>query len=321
MNIIVEMMPGALMVATPIVIAALGGLFSERSGVTNIALEGIMAVGAFASATAVYFLEKNNFLLTSGLSGWVSLLFGIIAGTLFSILLAVAAINYRADQTISGTALNMMALGVTVFLCQIIFNQQRTESFMRGISRVKEVPILSNIPIIGDMFFKNIYPTAYVGFILVAVTYFIVFKTPFGLRLRSCGENPQASASVGINVFKMRYIGVLTSGALGGLAGGIMVLTSGTQFTIGSIHGVGFIALAALIFGKWKPLGVLGASIFFGFSQTIGIYAGRIPLLALLPSEFFSAIPYVFTIIALIVFSSKAVGPKAAGEIYDSGKR
>lgn len=318
MSVIVQMVPHALMIATPIIIAALGGMFSERSGIVNIALEGIMMVGAFTAATVTVLLEMQGL---GRSSAWISLIFAIVAGLIYSILLGLAAITFNADQTIAGTALNMLSGGITVYLCQIIFNQQRTETFKNGISRWNNIPVLSEIPIIGDLFFKSIYPTVFIGILLVIVCYYVVFKTPFGLRLRSCGENPQASASMGINVGKMRYIGVLISGALGGLAGGIMVLTMGTQFSSASIHGYGFIAIAALIFGKWNPFGVLGAGVFFGFSQVLGAYASHIPLLNMLPTEFYSAIPYVFTIIALIVFSGKAVGPKAAGEIYDTGKR
>lgn len=317
MNILTQMVPATLMTAAPIIICALGGLFSERSGVVNIALEGMMLVGAFAGASTCYFLELAN---VPG-SGWISLLVGLVAGCVFSLLLALSAINFKADQTIAGTAVNMLSAGVTVYLCQIIFQQQRSNSFGAGVSKIKHIPILGDIPIIGDMFFNNIYPTIFIALVCVLLTFYVVYKTSFGLRLRSCGEHPQASESMGINVYKTRYAGVLISGALGGLAGACMVLTSDTQFTVGSIHGVGFISLAALIFGKWNPFGVLGAGLFFGLSSALGIYASMIPGLNLLPNEFFSAIPYVLTVVALIVFSGKAVGPKAAGEIYDKGKR
>lgn len=317
MKLFYDMFTIALMVAAPIIIAGLGGLFSERSGVVNIALEGIMTIGAFTTATIVVLMEKQ-------IGSWQAITLGLIAacvtGMIFSALHAYASINLKADQTISGTALNLLASGITVYLCQIIFNQQRTHAFVKGITRIS-VPVLKDIPFIGDLFFDNVHPTFYLAILLVFVTYFIVFKTPFGLRLRSCGEFPQASASMGINVYAMRYFGVLTSGVLAGLAGGVMVMTQDVQFTIASIHGFGFIAIAALIFGKWNPFGLLGASLFFGFSQILGLYAKDISFLAKLPNEFFSAFPYALTIVALVVFSGKSVGPKAAGEIYDSGKR
>ncbi len=318
MSILISMVPATLMVATPIIIAALGGLFSERSGIVNICIEGIMMVGGFAGATVCVLLESDP---TFGpYAGWLGLLAGLVVGIIYSLLLAVSTINFKADHTIAGTAINMLAAGITIYLCQIIFGQQRTIAFSKGISKMKKIPLLSDIPVIGQAF-TGIYPTIFIALILVLVTWFVVYKTRFGLRLRSCGENPHAAASMGINVYKTRYAAVMISGALAGLAGAIMVLTNGIQYTASSIHGVGFIAIAALIFGKWHPLGTLGAGLFFGFSSALGVYASMIPLLNLIPSEFFSCIPYVLTIVALIIFSGKAVGPKASGQIYDAGKR
>lgn len=317
MKMIYDMVAIGLVGAGPIIIAGLGGLFSERSGIVNIALEGIMTVGAFTTATVVVLLEKSMGTFWSIIIG---LLCACVAGLIFSILHAYASINLKADQTISGTALNLLANGLTVYLCQILFNQQRTAAFKKGIMKVS-VPILKDIPVVGQLLFRNVHPTFYLAVLLVFATYFIVFKTAFGLRLRSCGEFPQASASMGINVVRMRYFGVLASGLLAGLAGGVMVMTQDVQFTVASIHGYGFIAIAALIFGKWNPFGVLGAGFFFGFSQILTLYVKDIPFLAKLPGEFFSASPYILTIIALVIFSGRTVGPKAAGEIYDSGKR
>jgi simple sugar transport system permease protein len=171
------------------------------------------------------------------------------------------------------------------------------------------------------MFFDQVYPTFYIAFAMVLLTWFVGYKTPLGLRLRACGEHPQAAASMGINVVRMRYFGVLVSGALGGLGGAVMVLTADIQYTLVSIHGTGFISLASLVFGKWNPVGVLGAGLFFGFSTALSFYAKDIPFLANLPGEFFYILPYLLTIIALLLFAGKSVGPKASGEIYDSGKR
>lgn len=314
-GIILEMFPIALMFAAPIIIAALGGLFSERSGIVNIALEGIMMVGAFAGASVTVILEP-----VTPFAPWIGLLVGIMAGMVFSLLHAFASVHLKADQVISGTALNILAGGLTVYLCQIIFNQQRTRAFSSGLRKIT-VPLLEKIPLIGPPLFREIYPTFYVAMALVVLTWFVVFKTPFGLRLRACGEHPQAAASMGINVYLMRYLGVTLSGALAGLAGATMVLTQDIQYTIMSIHGTGFIALASLIFGKWSPWGVLGAGLFFGFSQVLSFYAKDIPGLARLPLEVFYILPYILTIIALVIFAGKTVGPKAAGEIYDQGKR
>ncbi len=315
MNLIVQMFPIALAYTTPIVIAALGGLFSERSGIVNIGLEGIMMVGGFAAASVTVVLEP----LTPH-AGWVGLAVGVAAGIAFSALHAFASVNLKAEQVVSGTALNILAGGLTVYLCQIFFGQQRTAAFQTGILKVS-VPGLEKIPVLGPALFREIYPTFYIAIGLVLFTWFLVWTTPFGLRLRACGEHPQAAASMGVNVIAMRYVGVLASGALAGLAGAVMVLTQDIQYTISSVHGVGFIALASLIFGKWNPWGVLGAGFFFGFAQTLSYYAKDIPFLSAVPTDVFFVLPYVLTIVALIVFSGKSVGPKAAGEIYDAGKR
>ena len=316
MNLLYQMFPLALGIATPIIICALGGLFSERSGIVNIALEGIMLVGAFFGATASLFLEGS----LGDLAPWAGALVGMIAGCLYSLIHAFASVSLKADQTISGTALNMLSTGLTVYLCQIIFGAQRSEQFLERFRRIS-IPVLKDIPVIGDLLFTNVFPTFYLAVGLAVLTWFVVFKSKFGLHLRSCGEYPQASASMGIHVEKMRYIGVLVSGCLGGLAGAIMVLSLDVQFTVFSIHGIGFISMACLIFGKWNPYGCLGAGIFFGFSQVLSNYSGQIPFLNGLPSELFFALPYLLTIAALLLFSRKSVGPKASGEIYDSGKR
>ncbi|MFQ3620816.1 MAG: ABC transporter permease [Spirochaetales bacterium] len=313
---ILEMFPIALMFAVPIIMAALGGLFSERAGIVNIALEGIMMVGAFASATVTVFLEP----LIPGWAPWIGLLTGLFAGMIFSLLHAFASINLKADQVISGTALNILAGGLTIYLCQIIFRQQRTRAFSSGLRKIT-VPILERIPLLGEMLFQEIYPTFYIAFSLVVLTWFVVFKTPFGLRLRSCGEHPQTAASMGINVYLIRYFAVLISGALAGLGGGTMVLTQDIQYTLMTVHGTGFIALASLIFGKWNPWGVLGAGFFFGFAQILSYYTKDIRLLSAFPQELFYILPYILTIIALVMFAGKTIGPKAVGEIYDPGKR
>lgn len=307
-----------LIYSTPIIIAALGGLFSERSGVVNIALEGLMTIGAFVAATVL--VKFEGVFGQVGWTPWVAILIAAIVGGLFAIIHAYLSINLKADQVISGTAINLLAGGLTIYFAQVIFNQQRTETFKRGFVKTN-IPVLSDIPVIGDLFFKNIYTTVYVAFVLVFVVWYVVYKTPFGLRLRASGEHPQAVDSLGVSVLKMRYTGVILSGVLAGLAGGIMVLTQDNQFTIATIHGTGFIALASLIFGKWKPFGVLWAGLFFGFSQIFSIFSGDIELLSKLPQEFFYALPYVLTVLAIIIFSGNAVGPKAAGEPYDVSKR
>lgn len=319
MDTLFSMIVLTLIFSTPIIITALGGLFSERSGVVNIALEGIMMIGGFFGATAIVFFEQSEGWV--GVSApWLALIVGAIAGAVISLMHAYLSINLGSDQVISGTAINILAGGLTIYLSQIIFGQQRTQTFQEGFIKTT-YPGLSKIPIIGPTFFTNIYPTVYLALVLVLISWYVLYLTPFGLRLRATGEHPHAVDSMGISVYKMRYIGVILSGCLAGLGGAVMVLTFDTQYTAGSIHGIGFISLAALIFGQWRPAGLLGASLFFGFSQILGVYATSYEFLSRIPAEYFNAFPYVLTVIALVVFSGKAVGPKAAGEPYDKGQR
>ncbi|SHK27663.1 ABC transporter permease [Paramaledivibacter caminithermalis] len=316
MQFISIIIPLMLTSAAPIISSSIGGLFSERSGVFNIGLEGLMMVGAFTAATVTVLVESS----LGPISPWIGMLAGIITGGLFSVIHAYVSINLRADQVISGTAINLLGAGLTIYLCEIIFNQQRTVAFMNGIKK-DDIPVLSDIPLLGNLLFKKVHITSYMIILIAILVWYIVYKTPFGLRLRAVGEHPGAADSMGINVYKMRYIGVILSGMFAGLGGGIMVLTQDIQYTYATIHGTGFIALAALIFGKWHPLGVVGAGIFFGFSQALGIIAYQIPFLAELPQEFFWAFPYVLTVIALVAFSGKSVGPRAAGKPYEKGER
>lgn len=315
METVYSMFVLTLVFSTPIIIASLGGLFSERSGVVNIALEGLMMFGGFGAATAIIFLQN-----LTPLAPWISLVVGMVLAALISVIHAYLSIDLNADQIISGTAINLLATGATIYLSQIIFGQQRTQNFTKSF-RKTTYPVLTDIPVIGKIFFTNIYPTVYLAFALILIGWYVVYKTPFGLRLRATGEHPHAADSMGINVRKMRYIGVIVSGTLAGLGGGILVLTQDTQYTVMSISGTGFIALAALVFGRWKPAGILGASLFFGFSKIFSIYSNSFSLLKRLPNEFFFALPYLLTIVALVIFSRQSVGPKAAGKPYDKSER
>lgn len=315
MATVYSMLVLTLIFSTPIIITALGGLFSERSGVVNIALDGLMMFGGFGAATTLVLLKTS-----SAIAPWISIGVGMLVGALISLIHAYLSIDLKADQIISGTAINLLASGATIYLAQIIFGQQRTPNFSNSF-RKTTYPVLSDIPVIGDVFFKNIYPTVYLAFALIIIGWYVVYKTPFGLRLRASGENPHAVDSMGVSVRKMRYIGVIISGALAGLGGAILVLTQDTQYTVMSISGTGFIALAALVFGRWKPSGILAASLFFGFSRIFSIYSNTFAFLKRLPNEFFFALPYLLTIVALVIFSRKSVGPMAAGKPYDKGER
>ena len=317
-----QIFPYALAFTAPILITALGGLISERSGVVNIGLEGLMIIGTFVGAYVIH-------LFAQGLEPGQGVSFGMvaialiaasIAGGLFSLLHAYASITLNANQIISGTAINMLAAAFALFMSELLTGSERL-GVLSGVRRF-DFPVLSKIPVIGDLLFTKMYLTTYLVFVIVIIVWFVMYKTPVGLRLRSCGEFPQASASMGINVLRMRYTGVFVSGLFAGLGGAILVLTYKGEFT-GAVDGLGFLALATLIFGQWKPWKVLGASFFFGFMRTMSTMASvndGLKALAL-PQELYKALPYILTLIALVIFSKNTVGPKALGETYDAGKR
>lgn len=315
-QIIEQIFPYAIIFTIPLLITALGGLFSERSGIVNIALEGLMVIGAFSGALSIHYLSgvMDNHTLVL----WLGLLAAIIAGMLFSILHAFASINLNANQIISGTAINLIATALTVFLARNMTGSGNIR-ISSGFSP-SNVPFLSDIPVIGDLFFTKTYPTTWFVLVILFVSSFILYKTKFGLRLRSCGEFPQAAEAAGINVRRVRYSGVLISGAFAGLGGALIIVTQSGEFT-GTVAGLGFLALASLIFGQWKPLGVLAATFFFGFASTIANVSQVIPELAVIPPILLKIFPYVVTLIALVIFSKSSQAPKAVGETFDSGKR
>ncbi|WP_066892018.1 ABC transporter permease [Clostridium nigeriense] len=313
-SIIEQVFPYAISYTIPLLITALGALYCERSGIVNIGLDGLMIVGSFAGALTVSKLQAN------GVAGalWIGLLVAVLVGILFSLLHAFASINLNADQVISGTAINMIAGALTIFLARNITgsgNIRVTNGFIP-----KDIPVLSEIPVIGPLFFTKTYITTWLVLLILILSIFILYKTSFGLRLRACGEHPQAAAAAGVSVFKMRYLGVMISGGMSALGGAIMLLTFAGEFN-GSVAGLGFLALAALIFGQWRPLGILGATFFFGFASTIANVSQAIPSLAQIPGVLLKIFPYVVTLIALVLFSKSSQAPKAAGEPFDAGKR
>ncbi|MBI9093831.1 MAG: ABC transporter permease [Sphaerochaeta sp.] len=304
-----QIFPYAIAYTIPLLVTSLGGLYSERSGVTNIGLEGLMLVGYFASAITIKLTEA-----TLGVNALpVGLLVGVLAGAIFSLLHAFASINLRADQIISGTAINMLAGALTVYLARTISGSGNVRIFM-GIVR-KDIPFLSEVPILGPLLFSQTYWTTWLCLLIWALSWVLLYKTSFGLRLRACGEHPSAVASAGVNVHFMRYFGVIMSGALAGLGGSVILITYSGEFN-GTVAGLGFLALAALIFGQWKPLGILGATFFFGIATTIANVSQVIPSLNVIPPVIFKVFPYIATLLALVLFSKKSAAPKAIGEPF-----
>lgn len=309
-----------LPVAIPLLLVALGGMFTERSGVINLALEGVMLFGAFFGCLTVLFIENSKINPQTVLI--IGMLIAAAAGIIYSMLLAFAAITMKADQTITGTALNMLIPAVVLLFSKMKFNSDGVTTNMKFY--IKEVPWLSKIPILGDLFFKNTYITVYIGFLLLIIATVVFYMTKFGLRLRACGEHPQAADSVGISVYLMRYMGVGISGFLGGIGGffysvGIM---NGNVNGHTGVAGFGFLALAVMIFGQWKPLNILLASLFFAFLRTLAYSVPLIPFLSSLKinQAYYKMLPYVATMIALIFTSKKSRAPKAEGIPFDKTK-
>jgi general nucleoside transport system permease protein len=316
MDMLMVIIPSTLLWAAPLILTALGGNFSESSGVVNIGLEGLMVIGAFTSI--VFNLTFADAL--GNATPWVALLAALVVGSLFSLIHAVAAITFRADHTVSGVAINLLSIGLALFLVKLIYDKGQTDTIQKSFSKV-DIPILSDIPIVGDLFFSNTYYTSYFAILIAIIAWYVMFKTPFGLRLRSVGEHPMAADTMGINVTKMRYIGVLLSGALGGLGGGVYAQSITSDFSHATISGQGFMALAALIFGKWHPLGAMGAALFFGFAQSLSIIGSSFPFLEDIPNVYLLIAPYVLTILALTGFIGRAEAPKASGTHYIKGSR
>lgn len=299
--------------AVPLLIVALGGMFSERSGVVNIALEGIMIMGAFVSILFVYFTQE----VIHG--QWLLILAILVAGSsglIFSLLHAYASINMKADQVISGTALNMLAPAVAIFAARMIRSVQQIP--FKNQFHIRSVPILGKIPVIGPMLFQNAYITTYIGFAILVVSAIILYKTRFGLRLRACGEHPQAADAVGISVYKMRYAGVMISGMLGGIGGLVFVVPTSTDFNA-DVAGYGFLALAVLIFGQWKPWRIFYSALFFGILKTVAAAYSSIPFIRdwTISSEIYKMLPYIATLVVLAFSSKRSQAPRAAGQPYD----
>jgi general nucleoside transport system permease protein len=286
--------------ATPLVFAALGGLFSERSGVVNIGLEGLMLISAFAGVVGAHF---------SG-SAFIGLLTALGAGLSFALIHALMSITFEADQIISGTAINLLALGGTGFLMVVIFGSGGTSPRVEGFQSVA-IPGLSAIPVIGPALFDQSL-LVYLMYLAIPVVYFVVFRTPFGLRLRGTGEVPEAVDTAGVSVTRMRYYGVAMSGLLAALGGAYLSMGILSAFTEGMTGGRGFIALAALICGRWNPIWAAGAALIFGFAQAVAIRVNQ----EAVPIEFIEMLPYILTIVVLVGFGGRAIAPAAIGKPY-----
>ena len=317
MSLLYFLVQQMMLFSIPLLIVALGGMFCERSGVINIALEGIMVLGGFAG---ILFINLFQGVLPGQPILLIALLISMVTGMALSLVHAYASVNMKANQSISGTAINMFAPAFAIFVARVIRNVQQIP--FENQFRIEKIPVLGDIPVIGGMFFQNAYITTYLGILILVVSCVVLYKTRFGLRLRSCGEHPQAAASVGISVYKMRYMGVLISGALAGIGGLVYIIPTSTSFNA-SVSGYGFLALAVLIFGQWKPGKILLAALFFGIMKTISSAYSGIPILADfgIPSSIYKMIPYLATLIVLALNTKGSQAPKASGVPYDKGAR
>ena len=335
-----------LLYAVPLMIVALAGVFAERSGIINLALEGIMIFGAFIGVLFVNSMQNMALFINAARSGnWVllqllavgAMLVAAALGAIFSLLLSFASINLKADQTIGGTALNLMAPALVLFLVRILANQNTLQmktgdaaSWFMIKKSTFGVDKSVDWGFLGETFLNKVYLATYLCIILFVVLSIILYKTKFGLRLRACGENPQAADSLGINVFKMRYAGTTISGALAGMGGFVYSLTTANCTANGDVAGFGFLALAVMIFGNWKPLNIAMASLLFGLFKciaaaytTIDINGDGVFMLAQLgiSSHLYRMLPYLVTLVVLAFTSKNSRAPKAEGIPYDKGSR
>lgn len=328
MKILADILSATILFAVPLMLVALGGMFSERSGVINIALEGIMIVGALASCLFMRALDASGFgPAHPQLAILFATLVAAVCGVVFSLLLAFASVNLKADQTIGGTALNMLAPAFAIVATWAVQGQGQTTILIPTWARITQetLGVAAKDTFFQNFLFKSFYLTTPIAVALLIAAVILLYKTRFGLRLRACGEHPQAADSVGINVYKMRYAGVCISGFLGGVGGLAYTLAAGAGFQ-STVMGYGFLALAVMIFGNWKPLNILGASLFFALFKIIGSYSGSIPFLPsfsnINASEYiYLMLPYVITMVVLILTSKKSRAPKSEGIPYDKGAR
>ena len=296
-----------LLYTVVLMLVALGGMFSERSGIINIALEGIMVIGGLAGVLAAKFLA-----LSPALTVALSVLIAGCAGMVYALLLGYASINLRADQTIGGTALNILATALAMVIAKRVNGTQAPKL------DYSNSPYLFNL---GSLELNVFLP---IGICLLLLSYFILYKTRLGLRLRSCGEHPQAADSVGINVYRMRYIGVMASGFLGGIGGFAYIVPAISIWNFEQgVTGMGFLALAVMIFGQWKPFRIFFAAVFFSLFRAMANIADSFPLLSSLnwPKEIYNMMPFIASMVVLALTSKKSRAPKAEGIPYDKGMR
>lgn len=292
--------------ATPIALAAMGGAFSERSGVINIGLEGMILTGAFCGVLGSYI---------SG-SPWLGVVFAVVGGGLMGVILAVFAIKLKADHVVSGVGLNIFALGLTSWLMQVLWKNRGTSVSVNGLPMFS-IPVVRDVPVLGTILGTH-SPLVYMMLVLIFLGWVVMFKTPLGLRIRMAGEHPEAADTVGINVHAVQYFSVILSGCLAGLGGAYLSLAQLNWFSMNMSAGRGYMALAANIFGQWNPIGGLGASFLFAFTDALQMRIQTSPIK--LPTDIIQMLPYILTILVLAGAVIRSRPPAALGRHYESGR-
>lgn len=317
-NVIID----GLSFALPLFVMAIGGIYSERSGITNLALEGLQGAGAFVGALVAVFLMQICS-ADSQIPYYAAMLFSMIGGMLYAMLHAVLCVKFKANQVISGVVINILAMALTVFLTKVVNRIAfggASDKFILGISQRWTIPGLSSIPVLGAVF-TDIYPFELIIVIVAVIAWYVLYKTKYGLHLRACGDNPQAVDAAGIDVAKVRFSAVMVSGALSGLAGMCFAYSISANYS-GTIYvGYGYLSIAALIFGNWKIVPTLAACLLFGFAKSGGYQIVQMLGMPSSYSDLVMILPYVLTLLLLVFFSKHNDSPKALGEIYDKGKR
>ena len=284
----------SLRMATPLVFASIGGIFSERVGIVNSALEGMMLTGAFSGVLAT-FATGNP---------WIGVLASVLAGGLLGYLHAILTVKFSGNQIISGTGINLLALGATAYLCQAVWGSRGASQSVQGLEAIS-IPLINHIPFLGEVI-GNQTPLVYLSILVAILSYILLFKTPGGLRIRAVGEHPAAADTTGVDVYRTKYLCLILSGMLAGLGGAFLSLGHLSLFVLGMTGGRGFIALAAMIIGGWTPFGALGASFLFGFADALQI---RLQSVGILPSQIVLTLPYILTIVVVAVFARKRLPP------------
>lgn len=317
-NIIID----GLSFALPLFIMAIGGIYSEKSGITNLALEGLQGFGAFTGALIAVLLA-DKFGGNSQVPFYLAMLFAVIGGAIYSLVHALLCIKFRANQVISGVVINILAMALTAFLTKLVNSQvfgTPSDRFVLGVSARFTVPGISKIPVLGAIF-TNLYPFEIVIIVVAVIAWYVMYKTRFGMHLRACGDNPHAVDAAGIDVAKIRYVAVMVSGALSGLAGICFAYSISANFSSSIYMGYGYLSIAALIFGNWTILPTLGACLLFGFAKSGGYELVKMLEMPSSYSDLVMILPYVLTLLLLVFFSKHNHAPRALGEIYDKGKR